>query len=103
MPSELSCTLKFSHEAVHYCLFRTHIPVELRVIIVNFAYEALDDTNIHSAVNMWCGSEAQAILRYGYIRTWDTSQVTIPFKKFVDFYCEVKPGQKYIVEADKTE
>ena len=47
----------------------------------NWAYDwrefvSLDDTNFHTAVNLWFDNQAEANATYGHISGWDVSEVT---------------------------
>lgn len=45
--------------------------------ITNRRYECTDENSIYAAVNMWRDDEAAAVEKYGHIRDWDTSKVTV--------------------------
>lgn len=51
-----------------------NVPIELRVIICNYAWDYLCDEKIQNAVNE-CNC-LHTILLYGHIEYWDTSRVT---------------------------
>ena len=39
-------------------------------------FVSLDDTNFHTAVNLWFDNQAEANATYGHISDWNTSAVT---------------------------
>ena len=44
----------------------------------------VDDSDVHTAVDLWISDQATAEATYGHISTWDTSCVTNMFELFKD-------------------
>lgn len=63
---------------IHLCCTRDALPiiVELRFIVCEYLYKALDNKSIIDAVNMWKSNKRRCELTFGHISYWDTSQVT---------------------------
>ncbi len=57
-------------------LFRHMIPVELRHVVASYTIESISDDNIHNAAKLWMEDKKAALLRYGHVSHWNTSQVT---------------------------
>ncbi len=73
------CDVKHSiPNALHYCLSRNAIPVELRDIIKNYLLFQFDNQSLKSVVKLWCGrfTRQAAFEQYGHISHWDISKVT---------------------------
>ncbi len=71
---------------IDLCLFRYHqeefdyfqncvLPLGIRNIIKDYVFEAIEQSNIRDAVNLWCIDRNAAGLRYGTISMWDVSGV----------------------------
>ena len=74
--SPLTSVMSSILATVNACLFHFGIPKEIRYIILQYLHESLKDDNIHAAVKYWIHQRELAILRFGFISTWDTSLVT---------------------------
>jgi surface protein len=48
------------------------------------AYVLIDDTNLHSAVDLWFDNQAEANATYGHISDWNVSAVTSMYAAFKD-------------------
>jgi surface protein len=48
------------------------------------SYVALDDSNFHTAINLWFDNQAEANATYGHISDWNTSAVTNMSNAFKD-------------------
>lgn len=79
-------TLSYS-DLLHVCLLRNHhLPIELRVLIFEFAkYPCkLRDFSIENAVRLYI-KRVPAIFMYGPIEWWDTSEVTNMYGLFCHY------------------
>lgn len=52
--------IKIMSSIVHKCLYQ-HLPIEIHLIILEYAYTPINDTTIHSAIKLWCSNRERAI------------------------------------------
>ncbi len=57
-------------------LFRSNIPVELRMIVKSYLLPQMTNETIRQAVDLWISDRVKAMRMYGHISDWNTSQVT---------------------------
>ena len=71
-------TMEPSNDALRGLLHKIHSyePNIYNTIIRNVFYQMKDSGELREAVALWLTNESTAIIKYGHISLWDTSNVT---------------------------
>ena len=72
----LDCCLKQKHHGHCSSELLPNISVELRAIIKVYYAMPMSNGVINRAVHIWVGNQTQAMLKFGLISSWNTSDVT---------------------------
>jgi hypothetical protein len=61
---------------LEFALISHAIPDQLGAMICEYAFLAINNLNLKKATRYWFTDQNTAIMKYGFIGDWDTSQVT---------------------------
>ena len=82
---------------IDLCLIRHHIPIELCSIIKEYTHKwsGITNRNIHYLVLDYCVFEEDALMEYGLLPYWNTSQVTDMSRLFYEVVDDDIDGDGY--------
>jgi surface protein len=77
-------TMEPSNDALRGLLHKIHSyePGLYNTIMRSVFYQMKDSKELRKAVKLWLGDESKAIIKYGHISLWNTSNVTNMSKMF---------------------